>query len=125
VSTLHKDEDVVTLAGRLLPAAASVYLALLALEEAEARGGEVPPQAHRALVVRMARQRAAEVALVARLAERGGEPPEPLSMLVSLEHSLLLLLEHEAEVAELPLLSAAEVEESLALFQVSDPVSVA
>ena len=107
----HASRSLEPRAPDLLEETVGVYLALLSLEEAEAVGGEVPPQAHRVLVVRMARRLAAEIALLARLAESRGRAPEQLSFLVSLEHSLLLLLEHEAEVAELPLLSADEVRE--------------
>ena len=106
-------DELSDLAASLLEEAAGVYLSLLSLEEAEARGDEVPPQAHRVLVVRMARRLATEIALLARLSERQGQELEPLQFLVTIEHSLLLLLEHEAEISDLPLVSASEFEERL------------
>jgi hypothetical protein len=98
----------------LLPDAASVYLSLASLEEADAGGLDLPPLAERGRVVSLARQLAAELALVARLAERQSLVLGPLPFLLSLEHSLLLLVEHEGEVVDLPLLTAQEVELGLA-----------
>jgi hypothetical protein len=107
-------DPLATRAAGLLPDATSIYLSLASLEADDAQGLDLPPVADRRRVVVFARRLAAEIALLARLAEQQGYELEPLPFLISVEHSLLLLVEHEGETSELPLLSPDEVQAGLA-----------